>query len=154
MLSWLNLLFIKLLLLHLVGCLHCCIRDARPHKHHIFLEIRRWCNTPPHYLWGLTVVLNRIWSQSWISIFAWSRSDIHTGWQSNRGHNEREIFEFCSVQLDEYGISCIVSADVDRSRDVDGSKLLKGVLCGSVKLVRQAKLDSKCNSRRKPGDRG
>jgi hypothetical protein len=26
----------KLLLLHLVGCLYCCIRDARSHKHQIF----------------------------------------------------------------------------------------------------------------------
>ena len=32
MLSWLKLL-IKLLLLHLVGCLYYCISDARSHKH-------------------------------------------------------------------------------------------------------------------------
>jgi len=32
MLSWLK-LSIKLLLLHLVGCLYYCIRDARSHKH-------------------------------------------------------------------------------------------------------------------------
>jgi len=34
MLSWLKLL-IKLLLLHLVGCLCSCIKDARSHKHQI-----------------------------------------------------------------------------------------------------------------------
>jgi len=34
MLSWLKLL-IKLLLLHLVGCLYYCISDARSHKHQI-----------------------------------------------------------------------------------------------------------------------
>jgi len=32
MLSWLKLL-IKLLLLHLIGCLYCCINNARSHKH-------------------------------------------------------------------------------------------------------------------------
>ena len=57
------------------------------------------------------------------------------------------------MQADGCDISCIVSADVDRSRNVNGNKLLNGVLCGSVKLVRQAKLDSKCNSRRKRGVR-
>ena len=35
MLSWLK-LFVKLLLLHLVGCLCYCISDARSHKHHIY----------------------------------------------------------------------------------------------------------------------
>jgi len=34
MLSWLKLL-IKLLLLHLVGCLYYCIKYARSHKHQI-----------------------------------------------------------------------------------------------------------------------
>ena len=35
MLSWFKLL-IKLLLLHLVGYLYCCINDARSHKHQTF----------------------------------------------------------------------------------------------------------------------
>jgi len=35
MLSWLKLL-IKLLLLHLVGCLHYCISDERSHKHQLY----------------------------------------------------------------------------------------------------------------------
>ena len=38
MLSWLKLL-IKLLLLHLVGCLYYCINDARTHKHQIYKRI-------------------------------------------------------------------------------------------------------------------
>ena len=37
MLSWLKLLIIKLLLLHLVGCLYYCINYARSHKHQIQL---------------------------------------------------------------------------------------------------------------------
>jgi hypothetical protein len=50
-------------------------------------------------------------------------------------------------------LAVLLCADVDRSRDVDGNKLLQSVLCDSVKFVRQAKLDSKCNSRSKGGDR-
>jgi len=38
MLSWLKLL-IKLLLLHLVGCFHYCINDARSHEHQIFQKL-------------------------------------------------------------------------------------------------------------------
>jgi hypothetical protein len=38
-------------------------------------------------------------------------------------------------------LAVLLCADVDRSRDVDGNKLLKGVLCDSVKFVRQAKLE-------------
>ena len=37
MLSWLKLLIIKLLLLHLVGCLYYCIIDSRSHKHQTHL---------------------------------------------------------------------------------------------------------------------
>ena len=37
MLSWLKLL-IKLLVLHLVGCLYYCISDARSHKHQIYKQ--------------------------------------------------------------------------------------------------------------------
>jgi len=40
MLSWLKLL-IKLLLLHLVGCLYYCISDARSHKHQTLEDIQK-----------------------------------------------------------------------------------------------------------------
>jgi hypothetical protein len=50
-------------------------------------------------------------------------------------------------------LAVLLCADVERSGCVDGNKLLQDVLCDSVKFVRQAKLDSKCNSRRKRGNR-
>ena len=43
MLSWLK-LSIKLLLLHLVSCLYCCINDARSHKHQMTKLIISYCN--------------------------------------------------------------------------------------------------------------
>ena len=44
MLSWFKLL-IKLLLLHLVGCLYYCINDARSHKHQIRHHVRHTLKT-------------------------------------------------------------------------------------------------------------
>jgi len=37
----------KLLLLHVVGCLHYCINDARSHKHHMQLHI--FTHDPPKH---------------------------------------------------------------------------------------------------------
>ena len=39
MLNWIKLL-LKLILLHLVGCLYYCTNDARPHKNHILQNIK------------------------------------------------------------------------------------------------------------------
>lgn len=50
-------------------------------------------------------------------------------------------------------LAVLLYADVERSRDVDGAMVLQGVLCDSVKFVRQAQLDSKCILRAKRGDR-
>jgi len=59
MLIWLKLLIIKLLLLHLVGFLYCCINDARSHEHQIYnsLFFNQRCR-PSSSLYTLTYVHN------------------------------------------------------------------------------------------------
>jgi len=65
MLSWLKLL-IKLLLLHLVGCLYYCINDAQLHKHQMTITVAKhghetWLNHK-EFNFCLQVSSNILWS--------------------------------------------------------------------------------------------
>jgi len=59
----------KLLLLHLVGCLYYCIRDARSHKHQMYVTVRYvqtyeyvTCNSQSH--WHISIIVQRDATQS------------------------------------------------------------------------------------------
>jgi len=83
MLSWLK-LSIKLLLLHLVGCLYCCVNDARSHKHHteilchLLKKMQLTCavwveslNNGDDGRVDNMQILSEILSKIWVSVRAW-----------------------------------------------------------------------------------
>jgi len=119
MLSWLKLL-IKLLLLHLVGCLYYCIYDARLHKHQTFSMIFTLNSNYCHKQLRPVACCNRdavcfLWRKSWnivyqlgqfvvskVSMLATKLCTFYCMWSSRRS---TQNYEF-KIKTNNVAVSC------------------------------------------------